>query len=331
MRRRDFIAASGAILAAPYVRKANAWFPHGSNTNPVPSGLTFTLNYEASWNTVANGGQFGGDGALSADQQLAAANACVTQWMYDASTLINSTANVWMQLGWGSYFNGLNVLSGGTIAGNSPFPYGIASYSNVVSYLNGMPSDPIKASAYPSIPGTNPNPSLDWYASIGHWAIMTNQTNPADSANGTYVGFSKSTSLWDYSITGAPFSMTCLPGRYLLYQVMWHEFTQALGRSAAGGINQPLDLFIFSGAGTLNFTRQTANGNYFSIDNGTTNLGLAQQSGAGDPGDFNASVNSIFQTPNPGTGVVDPFGAREIKNMGLVYPLTAYALHLAGY
>lgn len=96
-----------------------------------------------------------------------------------------------------------------------------------------------------------------------------------------WIGFS-STNSFDFSNSGVP-----APGQYDFIAVAEHEISEVLGRiSTIGttGIPSILDQLRFSSPGTLaTASSETA---YFSLDNGTTNLGNFNTAGSGDLGDW---------------------------------------------
>jgi hypothetical protein len=91
---------------------------------------------------------------------------------------------------------------------------------------------------------------------------------------------------------------TAAPGAFDFQGVAEHEVSEIMGRISGLGGNigdsggfLPYDLFRYTGAGTRGITN-TGGGNYFSIDNGTTNLhgyNNATANPGSDPQDWDAS------------------------------------------
>ena len=101
-----------------------------------------------------------------------------------------------------------------------------------------------------------------------------------------YVGFASNVS-WNF--TGGAVSA----GQYDFLAVAAHEVAEVMGRQSGLNNSAPtyasiLDLARYSAPGVQSFSYNASA--YASIDGGVTNLGVFNNSGGGDRGDWNASL-----------------------------------------
>ena len=165
-------------------------------------------------------------------------------------------------------------LGPGLLGENQASQYVSASYSSVKSALQaqGAPG----ASALPSIsplPGSSLSMAQAEAKALGLY--------PNDGSFDGYVWFD-STSPFSYSPTATPAS-----NQYYFVGVVEHEISEIMGRVSFLSYS-PVDLYRYSSPGVRDLTAggpgSTA---YFSIDNGTTNLGTwNNQSSNGDLADW---------------------------------------------
>ncbi|HBK06574.1 MAG TPA: hypothetical protein DDZ81_12020 [Acetobacteraceae bacterium] len=127
-----------------------------------------------------------------------------------------------------------------------------------------------------------------------------------------WVGFT-SANYFNFSDT-----TTVAPGQYDFLAVAEHEITEVLGRiSTIGATGTPsiLDKLRYSSPGTLAIASSTTA--YFSLDNGTTDLGDFNTTAAGDLGDWSTdgalSTDAYAAAGTPGT--INTLSASDILLM----------------
>ena len=342
-RRKILLAAPALIIS----RRASAFFPHGKPS--ATQQITWSLTYDASWATVANGGNFGGDttgysgGSLvnfTPQQQLDAVNAVLTNVLDFLKSCFNASCTLVLGVGWGTA-NGFPI-SGTALATHYAYPVDLPSYANMVSYLSTMATnfpDPIKASAYPTIPGSDPNPGG------GTWSVQNLHYNLVRNSSGAFsttaVGWSKTAAgaNWDYTPDGS----SCHSGCYGLYRAMLKEINACIGsaESGSGANSGALDLFGFDSTGNLSFV-QNDSGRYFSYDNGAHHIDAANTTlcNYGTGGSDNFGAYNDFKKVGGYTGpFVDPVNPAYLGLMTqtdyryfmLMYPVTPLVIANAGF
>ena len=308
-----------ALLAAPALtRPARAWrFGYGGS--PPPSG-TFTITpvFDSSWTTANPGAVYN-----TVIQNVAS---LVGSWISGSGTM--------------NWHIGYNEAAGNpvTVGALTVNTWGGSTYtySSAVSFLQALPTDSIKASAYAALPGTNPLPASP---SIAHNTLfMTNcfaaaVSNTASAVDPT-TGFGFSGIAWDTTADGT----SCAGGTVSLFATAWHELTEALGRlsglnGAAGSTSwySFMDLFTYSASGTRNIS--TTGTRYLSADNGVTDMSDMNQ-GTGDQGDttnsspYNANVIVGFA---PMATTTQPVRQQDVKTLSIIgLPLSAAGKTAAG-
>jgi hypothetical protein len=142
------------------------------------------------------------------------------------------------------------------------------------------------------------------------------------TANDGWVGFAANASEWSYSTTATPAS-----NKYYLVGTILHEITEVMGRdsdigkagdhySDAWGVP---DLFRFSGGQRSDSPGPGHSTAYFSIDNGTTVLGVWNNHAGSDFGDWNANGN---QAGGGGTGPSGNDSFNDFSDPGVLNQIT---------
>ncbi len=245
------------------------------------TGLVINVTYDASANNAPSG--------FKADV------AAVVQWFEKTFT---NPVTINIDVGYGEV-NGQTVGTGEL--GQSLYYLNSYSYSQVKNALGGanLPtSDPTNGGTY-------------WISTAEAKAIGLASGSSIDG----YVGFGSAANLFAYTDSnGVPV------GQYDFMGTVAHEISEVLGRYTLDGssINGTkaygaLDLFHFSAPGVHDLSGTTAG--YFSVDNGTTNLGSFNTFSGGDFGDWAGSVgNDAFLAFAP-SGAVLSVSANDIAEM----------------
>ena len=126
---------------------------------------------------------------------------------------------------------------------------------------------------------------------------------PSSGSIDGFVGFSSIANTFSFSAGSAPPS-----SEYYLLGVVEHEITEDMGRVST--LNSPMDLYRYSSPGVRSLhTGGSGSTAYFSIDNGTTNLGSWNNNPSnGDLGDWYPS--------GPAAGGYDAFN--DYSNPGVI-------------
>jgi hypothetical protein len=146
-----------------------------------------------------------------------------------------------------------------------------------------------------------------------------------DTGSDGTVTFSNAAGTFDYDRTDGIGSSL-----YDFFGVVAHEFSEIMGRNllTAGTItssdgtttftnsNYLFDLYHYSAAGTRSFVGTSAG--YFSIDNGTTNLGDFNTNSGGDFGDWSSAVGNDAQRAFSNSGVINPITSRDYTALDIL-------------
>ena len=217
----------------------------------------------------------------------------------------------------------------GEIAG-SPLGSGALGESESYGYLGNYATvtNALRGDGYSFGASNEPTSSQFFIASAETKAF--GYVNPTSSSLDGYVGFSSAYPVY-YGTSGTPSS-----NQFDLYSIAEHELTEVMGRIGIEGASMngaatyaPLDLFHYSRPGALELS---ANGGYFSTNNGWTNLGAYNNAAAngGDIADWASSVanNSFDAFTAPGTAcAVTPNDVLEVAALG--YRLSAFGSSIA--
>ncbi|MDB5293343.1 MAG: hypothetical protein JWL69_4584 [Phycisphaerales bacterium] len=236
------------------------------------------------------------------------ARAVVFNLTYDASTAgapadfftaFNSTAQLYqntfndpitinLQVGWGK-ING-NNLNPGNLGQSLTNQQGFFTYTQIKTALITDAKSVNDATAIANLPLAYPVVGTNFVMSNAEAKALGLLAGNAAGIDG-YVGFDSTA-----SYTFDP-NNRAVAGKYDFFGLASHEITEVMGRyglgqnGAATGRFSPIDLFRYSSAGNLDTT--PANGAYFSIDGGTTNINTFNGTGGGDLSDW------VGLTPDP--------------------------------
>lgn len=212
-------------------------------------------------------------------------------------TLFTNPVTVNIKVGYGE-INGA-PLARGDLGESEVLRYARESYGSAVSVLQSE-----SAPGSSTLPGTSP---------LSGNLTMT----PADAqalglrsgVSTSFVGFSN-TAHFSYAINAAPPA-----GQYYFVGIVEHEFTEDMGRISLIGSQPyryaPMDLFRYSSPGVRDVAAGGSGSTaYFSIDNGSTNLGTwNNQISNGDLGDWYG--NNI---PNGGNDAFNDYSSSGVLN-----------------
>jgi hypothetical protein len=246
-----------------------------------------------------------------------------------ARTAFQFAANEYQNLFTDPVTVNITVATGTTGLGASSTPIaGIFNYAQVrTALINDYNANPSAARTIAMGPGGSINTTTD-PSTTGRYFISTAEekalgllagNNPASDGTFTYN-------------RNQPFTFSTTnrmqPGQFDFVGVSEHEISEIMGRipGLGGSIGGspgflPYDLFRYTGAGTRGITN-TDGGNFFSIDNGTTNLQGYNNAAAngGDPQDWNGA--------NP----TDPYNAFTGTNQGhMISGVDVTAMNVLGW
>jgi len=273
---------------------------------PAPSlvGSAGGLQFDLIWDpSVANAPSGFVQAVKSAAQYLAS--------LFSTKEVVN------IDVGYGEIAG--SPLGSGALGESESYGY-LANYAAVTSVLRG--------DGYNFVASNEPTSSQFFITSAETKAF--GYVNPSSSALDGYVGFSSAYPM-DYATSGSVPS-----NQYDLYSIAEHELTEVMGRIGVEGAIMngaktytPLDLFNYSRPGALELS---ANGGYFSTNNGVTNLGAYNDAAAngGDIADWASSVanNSFDAFTAPGTaGALTSNDVLEVAALG--YKLSALGSSVA--
>jgi hypothetical protein len=208
-------------------------------------------------------------------------------------TIFSTPSTVNIEVGYGQ-IDGQAMGSGAL--GESLSFYNSYNYSTIKSALS--TSDPNAAA---SLPATQPGTMWVQTAEAKGLGLTLPAGQTSTDLDG-YVGFSNAVS-FGYDPSMRAFDVTHPLGpTYDFIGVVEHEFSEIMGRTdllggtLTDGMNfifnnySPLDLFHFTSPGVHTYTGTTTN--YFSVNNGVTNLDNFNSNPSGDLGDWASSAGA---------------------------------------
>ena len=230
-----------------------------------------------------------------------AAHALVFNITYDSSTAgapadfftaFNYAANFYqsafsdpvtinVQVGWGQINGG--SLTPGDLGQSLTFQQGFYTYSQMKTALIGDAKTDSDALAVANLPVSYPVSGSNFVMSNAEAKALGLLAGNATALDG-FIGFDSTA-----SFTFDP-NNRAVSGKYDFIGLAGHEISEVMGRyglgqnGASSGRFSPIDLFRYSSAGVLDTT--PANGDYFSIDSGITNINTYNGTGGGDLSDW---------------------------------------------
>ncbi len=252
---------------------------------------------------------------LNWDTSVGGAPSAFTTAVIKAATYLagqfSDAVTMSLNIGYGEV--GGSALGSGALASTQTY-LSSTSYSSLQGALKKDATSASDTSAVASLPGASPV--------AGNYWLTTAEAKALGLASGTgtdaNIGFSNA-----YGFTYDP-TTGVTAGTYDFNATALHEMSEAMGRMLLTGgtigtyTNSyvALDLFHFSAPAARTFTASA--GGYFSVDNGTTNLGTFNTVGGGDAGDWASSmVNDAadaFGTP----GAVETFSNADLTTLDVV-------------
>ena len=198
----------------------------------------------------------------------------------------SSPVTLYYHVGYGEY-NG-NAIGSGFLGRSQYFNFPQESYSSIASHLEANATSQAQTDAYASLPASNPfagQPGALFVPGAEAQVLgFADAGTSSESDPDGYIGFATDTEqTWNYS---ADPNQTPVAGEEDFLASVEHEVSEILGRgSYLGDTPNPdfsvMDLFRFTSAGT-NAVTPNDDPAYFSIDDGTTNLGRWNDFTTGD-------------------------------------------------
>jgi PEP-CTERM motif len=220
-------------------------------------------------------------------------------------TTFSEPVTVNIDVGWGEIAG--SSIAAGAIGESATNYVGPFTYTQVRNALIANAQSSADMAAVASLPVADPTGGKPMYmASAEARALGLGGNLSLDG----YVGFD-STVAWTFNPNNRAVS-----GEYDFIGVAEHEITEVLGRSSDLGTFDngltPLDLYRYSAPNVRALT--PGDNQYFSINNGNTNINTYDNAGDGDIGDWSGLTNDSFNgTAEP--GVMEPLSAGDITEM----------------
>ena len=189
------------------------------------------------------------------------------------------TINV--QVGWGQINGG--SLAPGDLGQSETFQQGLYTYGQMKTALIDDAKTASDALVIANLPVSYPVSGTNFVMSNAEAKALGLLGGNQTGLDG-YVGFNSNA-----SFTFDP-NNRAVSGKYDFIGLAGHEISEVMGRyglgqnGASSGRFSPIDLFRYSSAAVLDTT--PANGDYFSIDSGITNINTYNGTGGGDLSDW---------------------------------------------
>jgi len=229
---------------------------------------------------------------------------------YESAYTDSITIN--MQVGWG-LIDGRSLNPGdfGQSQTNQTGVYGYATIKNALTLDSKSADD---ATAVANLPANYPVSNASFVMSDAEAKALGLLSGSATGIDG-YIGFDSKA-----SYTFDP-NNRAVAGEYDVTGLAEHEVSEVMGRyglgqnGASSGRYSPIDLFRYTSAGVLDTVRE--NGDYFSINNGVSNINTYNGTGGGDLSDWSGrtldSYNAFFNS-----GVEMPVSAGDLTLMDVI-------------
>jgi len=186
-----------------------------------------------------------------------------------------------LHVGWGEIDG--NSLNPGNLGQSLTNQQGLYTYAQVQNALESDSKSASDAMAIANLPVSYPISGTNFVMSNAEAKALGLLAGNASGIDG-YVGFNSSA-----NFTFDP-NNRAIPGGFDFIGLAGHEITVVMGRyglgqnGASSGRFSPIDLFRYSAPGVLDTS--PANGTYFSIDGGITNINTFNGTGGGDLSDW---------------------------------------------
>ena len=292
--------AAGAHAAGNHVKSAAA---SGVSSTPAPTvvGSSTGLQFDLIWDSSVASAPTGFTGAVIAAAQTLAAD-FTTREVVNIHVGYNEIAG--------------SALGSGALGESE-------SYGYLVSGATAMSALAAKGDSFPA---SNEPASAQFFLTSAETKALGFISATSTSLDG-YVGFSGAYPM-SYATSGSIAS-----NQFSLYSIAEHEITEVMGRTGLENTYRyngqtsytPLDLFNYSKPGTLELS---ANGGYFSLDDGVTNLGTFNDAkvNGGDIADWSSIVTNDSFDAFTSPGTIDAMTHNDLLTVAaLGYKLSSLA------
>jgi hypothetical protein len=229
------------------------------------SGLVFNVTFDSSVASAPTG-------------FTAAFNDAIVMYQ----SLFTNPITINMNVGWGEIDGG--SISPGDLGESRTNQQGFFSYSQIKTALVNNATSPAQLQATGTLPATDPlTGSNNFVMSNAEAKALGLLAGNATGIDG-WVGFDSAAS-WTFDPNNR-----AVPGEDDFIGIALHEISEVMGRyglgqnGAASGRFSPIDLYRWTSPGIRDTSPE--NGDYFSIDNGTTNINTYNGPNGGDLSDW---------------------------------------------
>lgn len=217
-----------------------------------------------------------------------------------------------IDVGWGEIDG--RSLSPGDLGNSLTNQQGFYSYSQIRTALQNDAKSAADATALASLPASYPVSGAPFVMSDAEAKALGLRAGNAPGVDG-YVGF----------LDTAPYTFDpnnrAVAGEFDFIGLAEHEISEVMGRyglgqnGASSGRYSPIDLFRYTSPGVLDIAPE--NGDYFSINGGTTPINIFNGTGGGDLSDWSGATRdsyNAFLTP----GVELDVSSGDISEMDVI-------------